>query len=112
MVQRVLDEDLLVPGVAASFGVCPRTVRKWVPRQRANAGLEDRSSRPKVSPRRLPEETIQTIVALRGQRWTGARIAAHLGLSRVTLSRYLRRASLGSGLIKGKAAPEGLRPFP
>jgi transposase InsO family protein len=94
MVRRVIDEGACVKVVAASFGVCERTVRKWVKRHTAATGLEDRSSRPKSSPRRLPVETASTIVELRRQRWTGARIAAHLGLSRATLSRYLRRAGL------------------
>jgi transposase InsO family protein len=94
MVRRVIDEDATVKVVAASFGVCERTVRKWAGRYRAATGLEDRSCRPKVSPRRLPPETQRTLIELRRQRWTGARIAAHLGLSRATLSRYLRRAGL------------------
>jgi transposase InsO family protein len=94
MVRRVVDQGVPVKVVAASFGVCERTVRKWVKRHLAATGLEDRSSRPKASPRCLPPETVNTIVELRRQRWTGARIATHLGLSRATLSRYLRRAGL------------------
>ena len=94
MVRRVINEGVAVKDVAAGFGVCERTVRKWVKRQQSTAGLDDRSSRPKASPRRLPAETQKTLIELRRQRWTGARIAAHLGLSRATLSRYLRRAGL------------------
>jgi transposase InsO family protein len=94
MVRRVVDQGVSVKDVAASYGICERTVRKWVKRQAAAGGLEDRSSRPKSSPCRLPVETVKTIVELRRQRWTGARIAAHLGLSRATLSRCLRRAGL------------------
>jgi transposase InsO family protein len=94
MVRRVIDEGRAVKEVSANFGVCERTVRKWVKRQRSTTGLDDRSSRPKASPRRLPSETQRTLLELRRQRWTGARIAAHLGLSRATLSRYLRRAGL------------------
>ncbi len=84
MVRRVVDQGLAVKVVAASFGVCEHTVRKWVKRHTTATGLEDHSSRPKLSPRRLPTETVNTIVELRRQRWTGARIAAHLGLSRAT----------------------------
>ncbi len=94
MVRCVVGQGLAVKLVAANFCVCERTVRKWVKRHSGTAGLEDRSSQPKHSPRRLPVETVNTIVELRRQRWTGARIAAHLGLSRATLSRYLRRAGL------------------
>jgi len=94
MVRRVVKEGLAVKAVAANFGVCEHTVRKWVKRHLASTGLKDRSSRPKRSPRRLPAATVNTIVELRRQRWTGARIASHLGLSRATLSRYLRQAGL------------------
>ena len=75
MVRCVVDEGLAVKLVAANFCVCERTVRKWVKRHATAIGLEDRSSRPKLSPRRLPVETVNTIVELRRQRWTGARIA-------------------------------------
>ncbi len=72
MVRRVVDQGLAVKVVAASFGVCEHTVRKWVKRHTTATGLEDHSSRPKLSPRRLPTETVNTIVELRRQRWTGA----------------------------------------
>jgi transposase len=96
MVRRVVVVACGVKEVAAGFGVCERTVRKWVKRSRYHeaTALEDHSSRPKASPRRLNVETQKTIVELRRQRWTGARIAAHLGLSRATLSRYWGRAGL------------------
>ncbi len=59
MVRRVVDQGLAVKVVAASFGVCEHTVRKWVKRHTTATGLEDLSSRPKLSPRRLPTETVK-----------------------------------------------------
>ncbi len=45
---------------ARSAGVCPRTVRKWLARFRAEgvAGLQDRSSRPRRLHRPTPATTV------------------------------------------------------
>jgi len=120
MVQR-LASGWTVATVAAAQGVSPRTVRKWRDRYTAEgeAGLADRSSRPRRSPRRLaaPREAeiialrhdrlsspaiarrlgrpVSTIGAvLRRQRWTGKQIAAEAGVSPATVSRVLRRLGL------------------
>ena len=82
--------------VATALGVCARTVRKWVARYRAEGtgGLLDRSSRPHRSPRRIPATLISSITALRRRRWTGAQIAATVGVAPATVSRVLRRQGL------------------
>ncbi len=74
---------------ASAAGVCPRTIRKWVARYRAEgpAGLRDRSSRPHRLRRPTPREVIETICQLRRQRWTGKQIAAEVGVSPATISR-------------------------
>ena len=89
VVRQVLDEGQTPKAVATPFGVCARTVRKWVARYRAEGadGLLDRSSRPHRSPRSIPAAVINRITALRRLRWTGAQIAA-------TVSRVLRRQGL------------------
>lgn len=48
MVRRVLEEGQTPQAVASAFGVCGKTVRKWVERYQAEGsdGLYDRSSRP------------------------------------------------------------------
>jgi transposase-like protein len=48
MVRRVIEGGQTPKALSAAVGVCPRTVRKWVKRFRAEglAGLQDRSSRP------------------------------------------------------------------
>ena len=55
MVRRVLEAGQTPKAVATAFGVCPKTVRKWVARYQAEGpeGLHDRSSRP----RRLRQPT-------------------------------------------------------
>jgi transposase InsO family protein len=81
---------------ARAAGVCPRTARKWVARFKAEgwAGLQDRSSRPHRLNRPTPPGTIEQIVALRRQRFTGKHIARELKVSAATVSRVLRRAGL------------------
>ena len=72
------------------------TARKWLGRFLAEgeAGLGDRSSRPKRSPRQLKPEKALAIVELRRRRLTQGRIAASLGVSHSTVSRVLQRAGL------------------
>jgi len=96
LVHRVLVEAQTASQVAASFGVCVKTVRKWVARFEAEgaAGLCDRSSRPHRLHRPTPSAVMERIAARRRERWTGQRIAAELGVSPATVSRVLRRLGL------------------
>ena len=82
--------------IALAAGVCPRTIRKWVTRYRAEgfAGLRDRSSRPRRLRRPTPQRVVQKIEQLRRQRWTGKQIAAETRVSPATVSRVLRRLGL------------------
>ena len=82
--------------VAARSTVDRKTLRKWVRRFEAEgeAGLQDRSSRPRHSPQAIGKGTAQRIVVLRQRRWTMAQIAAELRVSRATVSRVLARAGL------------------
>jgi transposase InsO family protein len=82
--------------VATAFGVCVKTVNKWVERHRleGDAGLADRSSRPLRLRRPTPSEQIDQIIALRRERRTGKHIAKDTGVSRATVSRILRRVRL------------------
>jgi transposase InsO family protein len=96
LVRRVLDLGQPARQVAASLGVCTKTVRKWVARFEAEggAGLGDRSSRPHRLHRPTPHAVVERIAALRRERWTGKRIATELGVSPATVSRVLRRLGL------------------
>jgi transposase InsO family protein len=57
--------------------------------------LEDRSSRPRRSPSRLPKRLVEAIEALRRLRMTAAEIAEILGLALSTTSLWLKRIGLG-----------------
>jgi len=82
--------------VAQAMGVSLTTVKKWLRRYREQglAGLQDRSSRPRRSPRALRERVRRRILALRLQRRTGRLIVRQLGVSAASVSRVLRRAGL------------------
>jgi transposase InsO family protein len=58
------------------------------------AGLADRSSRPKRSPRAIAPSKALAIVELRRRRLVQGRIAASLGVSKSTVGRVLARAGL------------------
>lgn len=96
MVRRVVEGGQTPQAIATAVGVCPRTVRKWVERFRAEglAGLRDRSSRPHHLRRPTPAATVARIEMLRRRRWTGAQIARETGVSKATVSRILRRLGL------------------
>ncbi len=84
MVER-LAAGWTVAAVTASFGVDPKTVRKWCYRHAAEgeAGLLDRSSRPHRSPSRLAEEAAAELETLRRQCLPGLPSpAASVGRSR------------------------------
>jgi transposase-like protein len=91
MVER-LSSGWSVASVASAFGVDPRTERKWRDRFAAEgeAGLCDRSSRPRLSPGRLDTE----IAALRRQCLSGPTIARRLGRPVSTIGLVLRRQGL------------------
>ena len=76
--------------VAQAFGVCCHTVRKWVRRAaEGELALEDRSCRPRHSPRAVTAPVVVEIERLRRLRWTGADIARVVGLSPATVARIL-----------------------
>ena len=96
LVRRVVEDGQTPKAVATAFGVCVKTVHKWVARFRSEgpAGLADRSSRPRRSPRRTPAALAARIEELRRERWAGARIARTLGVSPSTVFRVLGRLGL------------------
>lgn len=93
---RQVESGQTPEAAARAAGVCPRTVRKWLARFRAEgvAGLQDRSSRPHTLHRPTPTVTVERIEGLRRQRFTGRQIARDLGVSPATVSRVLQRLGL------------------
>ena len=96
MVKAIILGGLSQAEAAAEAGVSSPTARKWYGRYLAQgeAGLLDRSSRPRRSPRAIAPAKALAIIELRQRRLIQARIAASLGLSKSTVSRVLTRAGL------------------
>ena len=96
LVKDILEGRLLPCAAAAAYGISLPTARKWVGRYLAEgeAGLLDRSSRPRLSPRAISSAKALAIVELRRRRLIQARIAASLGVSKSTVGRVLARAGL------------------
>lgn len=111
MVLRVIAGGQTPKAVGEAVGVCPRTVRKWLARYRAEgpAGLLDRSSRPHRLYRPTPAPVVDRIARLRRQRWTGSQIAAEVGVSPATVSRILKR--LGLNRLKALEPAEPVRRY-
>ncbi|GAB3006223.1 IS481 family transposase [Saccharothrix stipae] len=82
---------------AERFQVSVSTAKRWADRYRdgGEAGMTDRSSRPRTIPRRTPTRTERRIVKVRVlRRWGPARIADLLGLVASTVHRVLVRYGL------------------
>ena len=94
--RRVLEGGWTLQQAAEAAGCSVRTATKWVSRFRAgDQELLDRSSRPRRSPSRLPQQRVQAIEALRRLWMTAAEIAEVLDLPLSTVSLWLRRIGLG-----------------
>lgn len=97
LVQRIREECWEPAAAAEAGGVSVRTAYKWLARYRAEgeAGLQDRSSRPRHMPTQTPEAWRVTMLELRAGRMSGRRIAAQLGRPYATVARILQRAGVG-----------------
>ena len=94
LVQRVRDEGMPVAHVARAMGLSRQCAHRWVARfdEEGDAGLVDRSSRPKRTPTKTSPEVEAAVLAARaehrrGQDWLGP----ELGVPARTVSRILRR---------------------
>jgi len=90
----VADDAWPLRRAAERFQVSPTTAARWAARyrQHGEAGMADRSSRPRHSPARTPARTERRIVGLRVSRRLGpARIAFRLGLHTSTVHAVLAR---------------------
>jgi transposase InsO family protein len=80
--------------IAKAMGVSRKCVKTWIDRYEAEgeAGLDDRSSRPRRCPRRTPAKLEQQVLAVRAEQRRGPDgIAAETGVPARTVSRILRR---------------------
>ena len=90
----VVEEGWPLRRAAERFQVAVTTAKRWADRYRQDgeAGMADRSSRPRTSPRRTPTRTERRIIKVRlARRWGPARIAGLLHLSASTVHRVLTR---------------------
>jgi transposase InsO family protein len=105
LVSRVVDEGWTVALACEAAGVSKRTGFKWLARFKTEgaAGLTDRSSRPRRSPRALSLQQQGELEGLRRQRWPLWRIALQAGRGLATVSRCMRR--LGLSRLKSLEPP-------
>ena len=96
LVRLVVEQGCTRAQAASAFRVGAKTAAKWVGRYREGGApaLRDRSSRPRRSPRQLPESLVSRVIELRRQHMPGFAIARCTGVSPASVSRMLRRARL------------------
>jgi len=95
----VVDDGWSLRRAAERFQVSVPTAQRWAQRYRdrdvsrpAIEAMQDRSSRPRRSPRQTRRPMVRRILHLRRKRgWGPARIADRLGLRSSTVNRVLRR---------------------
>jgi transposase InsO family protein len=88
----IIDRGWPIARAAERFQVARTTAKKWSDRYRelGPAGMVDRSSRPRHSPRRTPRPIVRKIVHLRWKQRLGpVAIAARVGLAPSTVHRIL-----------------------
>lgn len=93
----VVDDQWPLRRAAERFQVAVTTAVRWAGRYREHgeAGLEDRSSRPRHSPARTPTRTERRIIKVRVlRRWGPARIGFLLDIAASTVHRVLTRYGL------------------
>jgi transposase InsO family protein len=97
IVRRHRVEQMPQAHIAKAMGISRQCVKKWLDRYDAEgeAGLEDRSSRPHLSPTRTAEQVEAQIIALRRRERRGPDwIGAELKVPARTVSRVLARHGL------------------
>jgi transposase InsO family protein len=83
---------MTIAAAAAIVGCSRQTGSKWVNRDRRGEGLEDRSSRPHRSPRRVPERVEQAVLRARVELQAGPHVIGWTtGVAASTVHAILRR---------------------
>jgi len=94
LAQLVVDKGWPLRRAAERWNCSVTTAKRWADRYRAEgrAGMVDRSSRPRVSPRRTSPRVERRVLGLRvARRWGPARIAYRLRMAVSTVHKVLRR---------------------
>ena len=97
LVRRIREHGFRVTEAARMAGVSRRTAYKWLSRYDAEgeAGLEDRSSRPRRIPFRTPARVVRRIEQKRRRKKAAWEIAEELAVPPSTVSRILKARGLG-----------------
>lgn len=114
LAQCIVDDGWSYRRAAERFQVSTTTAQRWAKRYRAEgrAGMEDRSSRPRVSPRRTPFRRERRIIGLRvNYRWGPDRIAYRLGMHPSTVHRVLSRFGLAKLIWQDRATGRNIRRY-
>ncbi|KUN13307.1 IS481 family transposase [Streptomyces canus] len=110
----VVEDGWPLRRAAERFQVSPTTAQRWADRYRqfGEAGMYDRSSRPRTSPRRTPTRTERRIIKVRVlRRWGPARIAHLLHLVPSTVHRVLARFGLARLIHLDRATGRVIRRY-
>lgn len=94
LAKLVVERKWTLRRAAERWNCSVTTAKRWADRYRAQgvAGMVDRSSRPKSSPRRTPTHVERRVVGMRvARRWGPARIAYRLRMHPSTVHKILRR---------------------
>lgn len=97
LVQRVRAEGMPVAHVAKAMGVSRQCAHRWVHRfdTEGDAGLVDRTSRPRSTPTRTSPDTERQVITARTEHRRGPDwLAGELGVPARTITRILRRHDL------------------
>ena len=96
MAVAVIEGRLSNAEASRRYGVCVKIVSRWVGRfhVEGSAGMVDRSSRPKTSPKQIAAGVCARIAALRRERLTARHIAREAKVSPASVRCVLKRAGL------------------
>jgi len=88
----LVGSGMTIAAAAAIVGCSRQTGSKWVNRHRRGEGLEDRSSRPHRSPRRVPASVEEAVLAARAELQAGPHVIGWAtGIAASTVHAILRR---------------------
>ncbi|MFF3546715.1 IS481 family transposase [Streptomyces platensis] len=108
----VADDGWPISEVAARFQVSWPTVKRWLDRYLAGESMQDRSSRPRSSPAKIPKTVTKRCVSLRLRLREGpVQLAARLNIAPSTVHRILRSARLNRLAYVDRASGEPVRRY-
>ncbi|WP_049159262.1 helix-turn-helix domain-containing protein, partial [Micrococcus luteus] len=108
----VVEDGHPISEVAARFQVSWPTVKRWVDRYLAGESMNDRSSRPKSSPKKTNKAVTKRCVSLRMRLREGPiQLAARLGIAPSTVHRILTAARLNRLSYVDRATGEPVRRY-